>query len=289
MVWEVIRDISFWGIGAFWVSLALLAGLEMLIPQTPGANRELRWPTNFTLGAINMGLTPLIPVSAVVAAQWAAGNDVGLLNALRLADPWWWVIVPTATLLIRSLSGYLAHVALHKIPLLWRIHRVHHFDVAIDVSTGLRSHPAEFVFALAVAVSVSVAFGLDPATLIAYESIDLVFSVFTHANIRLPGWLDASLRPIFATPRWHMVHHSTYQPETDSNFGTVFSFWDRLFGTYRELGEQRADDFEIGLREIRDSRASNLLWQLKSPALQVGVLRSTPSVKRSDGSKITSQ
>jgi sterol desaturase/sphingolipid hydroxylase (fatty acid hydroxylase superfamily) len=291
MIREFIGDISFsaWSIGAFWVSLVILAGLETLIPQGSGTNRELRWPTNFTLGAINMGLTPLIPVSAVVAAQWAEGNGVGLLNTLKLADPWWWVVVPAATLLIRSLSGYLAHVALHKIPLLWRIHRVHHFDMAIDISTGLRSHPAEFVFAFAVAVSVSVAFGLDPATLIAYETIDLVFSLFTHANIRLPGWLDALLRPIFTTPRWHLVHHSSYQPQTDSNYGTVFSFWDRLFGTYGELGEHGADEFEMGLREVRDSRASSLLWQLKSPALQVGGLRSTPSIKSSDGSKITSQ
>ena len=87
---------------------------------------------------------------------------IGLLNMLKLPDPWWWLVAPAATVLIRSFSSYLMHVALHKIPMLWRVHRVHHFDMAIDISTGLRSHPAEFVLALSVAVTASVAFGLDP-------------------------------------------------------------------------------------------------------------------------------
>jgi sterol desaturase/sphingolipid hydroxylase (fatty acid hydroxylase superfamily) len=271
MVWDFVREMSAsaWGIGIFWVSLAILAGLEALIPQGPAANRDVRWPTNFTLGAFNMAALPLIPVSAVFAAQWAADNGIGILNILKLSDLWWWAIVPAATVLIRSLSSYLMHVALHKIPTLWRIHRVHHFDMAIDISTGLRSHPAEFVLALLVAVTVSVAFGLDAGTLIAYEITDLVFSLFSHANVRLPARLDGLLRPVFVTPRWHLVHHSSYQPQTDSNYGTVFSFWDRLFGTYGELDDHDARAFEIGLREVRDRRASNLWWQLKSPVLQV--------------------
>ncbi len=286
MVWDFVREISAsaWGIGIFWASLAVLAGLEALIPQGPAADRDLRWPTNFTLGAFNMAALPLIPVSAVVAAQWAEGNGIGLLNVLKLPDPWWWLVVPAATVLIRSLSSYLMHVALHKIPMLWRVHRVHHFDMAIDISTGLRSHPAEFVLALLVAVTVSVAFGLDPGTLIAYEITDLVFSLFSHANIRLPTWLDALLRPVFVTPRWHLVHHSSYQPQTDSNYGTVFSFWDRMFGTYGEFDERGAGEFEIGLREVRDRRASSLWWQLKSPVLQVESEQSTQPVKRMDES-----
>lgn len=271
MIWDFVRELSpsAWSIVLFWLLLVVLAGLEALIPQWPATYRDIRWPTNFTLGAINLALIPLVPVSAVVAAQWAADNRIGLLNVVNLPGLWWWVVVPPATVVVRSLSGYFSHIALHKVPLLWRIHRVHHFDMAMDISTGLRSHPAEFVFALLVGVTVSVAFGLHPGTLIAYEAIDLLFSLFSHANIRLPPRLGAMLRPIFVTPQWHLVHHSSYQPQTDSNYGTVFSFWDRLFGTYGEMEEHRAGEFETGLREVRDGRTSSLWWQLKSPMLQI--------------------
>jgi sterol desaturase/sphingolipid hydroxylase (fatty acid hydroxylase superfamily) len=277
MVWDFVRDISpsVWGVVAFWLLLVVLAGLEVLIPQWPATYRDIRWPTNLTLGAINLALVPLVPVSAVVAAQWAADNRIGLLNVIDVPGPWWWVVVPLATVLVRSLSGYLMHVVLHKIPLLWRIHRVHHFDTAIDISTGLRSHPAEFVVALLVGVGVAVAFGLHPGTLMAYESIDLMFALFSHANIRLPPRLGAWLQPIFVTPQWHLVHHSSYQPQTDSNYGTVFSFWDRLFGTHGEMEAHRAGEFEMGLGEVRDGRTSSLWWQLKSPMIQVKRQQST--------------
>jgi sterol desaturase/sphingolipid hydroxylase (fatty acid hydroxylase superfamily) len=285
MFWDVIQEmpLSAWGLGFFWASLAVLAGLEALVPQWPAGSRDQRWPTNFTLGAVNMAVVPLIPVSSVVAAQWAETNRVGLLNVLDLPGLWWWLVVPAATVLVRSLLSYVMHIALHKVPLLWRIHRVHHFDVAIDISTGLRAHPAEFVLALVVAVAVVVAFGLHPGTLIAYETIDLMFALFSHANVRLPPRLEAALRPVFVTPRWHLLHHSSYQPQTDSNYGTVFSFWDRLFGTEGHTEDYRASDFEIGLREVRDRRASSLWWQLKSPLLQV---ESQPSATLSaDGSQ----
>ena len=271
MVWDFVREISLstLGIVGFWVLLVILAGLEALIPQWPATYRDLRWPTNFTLGAINLALVPLVPVSAVVAAQWAAEKRFGLLNAIDVSGLWWWLLVPLATVLVRSLSNYFTHVALHKIPLLWRLHRVHHFDTTIDISTGLRAHPVEFIFVLLVGVIVAIAFGLDPATLILYETIDLGFSLFSHANVRLPRRLLAVVQPIFVTPQWHLVHHSAYQPQTDSNYGTVFSFWDRLFGTHHEMVEHGAAGFEIGLNEVRDGRASSLWWQLKSPMLQV--------------------
>ena len=208
---------------------------------------------------------PLVPVSIVWAAQWANLNNVGLLN--QIAHPLW--IGVAVTLVIRSLAGYLVHVLMHKVPLFWRLHRVHHLDTHLDVSTSLRSHPAEPVVNLVITLPVAVIFGMTPWVLIIYELVDAIVNAFSHANLRMPHGLDRRLRWVFVTPNMHCIHHSSYQPETDSNYGQVFAFWDRLFGTYRHAPARGYDELQIGLAEIRDQRASDIWWQLKSPAINI--------------------
>ena len=251
---------------AFWSLLGLLAWLEFSLPafqQSP--QRQRRWPTNLGLGIVNAILVPLLPVSAVWGAQWAHDHGIGLLNAL--ASPWWTAVV--ATFAIRSLAGYLLHVAMHKIPPLWRLHRVHHLDTHLDVSTSLRAHPLEAVTQFFILAPVALLCGLDPWTLAAYEIIESLASLLSHANLRLPSHLDNALRWIFVTPNMHCLHHSSYQPETDSNYSQVFSLWDRLFGTYSVAPRAGYEAMTIGLAEVRDERVSDLWWQIKSPALAI--------------------
>ena len=251
---------------AFWGFLGVLGVLEALIPafrQSPERGR--RWPTNFSLGAVNAMLLPLVPVSVVGGAEWAHAHGVGLLN--QFASPWWTGLL--ATLAVRSLAGYAVHVLMHKAPLLWGVHRVHHLDVHLDVSTSLRSHPAELVISLIVIVPVAIALGPTPWVLIIYEVMDAMVSAFSHANLRIPERCDQALRWVMVTPNMHRVHHSSYQRDTDSNYGTVFTIWDRVFGTYCRVPTFGADGMQIGLAEIRDERTQDLWWQLKSPAIRI--------------------
>ncbi len=151
------------------------------------------------------------------------GNSgFGLLN--WLAAPWW-IAVPV-TLLVRSLANYGFHVISHKVPLLWRLHRVHHCDVHLDISSALRTHPIELIVLLVFTLPVVAIFGLSAVALAAYECVEVIANVVTHANIRLPKTAEryAGWRPV--TPAVHRLHHSSLQVETDSNYGNVFSFCD---------------------------------------------------------------
>jgi len=251
---------------AYWGLLALLAGLEALIPafrQPPQWNK--RWPTNLGLGIVNMMLAPLAPVSAVWGAQWAHSQGFGLLNVA--GAPLWIAVI--ATFAIRSLASYSFHILMHKVPLLWRMHRVHHFDTHLDVSTGLRSHPLEFAALLLTMVPLAILFGLDPWALAAYEIVESIANLLIHANLRLPEPLDRALRWLLVTPNMHCLHHSSHRPETDSNYSQVFSLWDRLFGTYSAAPRAGYDAMQIGLAEIRDERTADLWWQIKSPVLSI--------------------
>jgi sterol desaturase/sphingolipid hydroxylase (fatty acid hydroxylase superfamily) len=273
MTWDLIKHALFpSGDGSptitliYWLVLALFVGLEFFAPQFQASQRGRRWPTNFGLGLINMALIPLVPISALWASVWAQHNGIGLLNLLGSS---WWLLAAIITIAIQSFVSYATHLLFHKTPWLWRLHRVHHFDNVVDVSTGLRNHPVELLPSLLINVSVAVAFGLLPWALIAYGTADVLFALYTHANIRLPTSLDRRLRLVLVTPRIHAVHHSAHKPETDSNYGGVFTIWDRLFGTYCDLRADCPETIQFGLAELQDDRTSDLWWQLKSPVCPV--------------------
>jgi sterol desaturase/sphingolipid hydroxylase (fatty acid hydroxylase superfamily) len=249
---------------AFWSFFALLGVLEALFPAMPhSAERSQRWPTNLGLGLVNMAIVPLAPVTTIAATEWAHTARVGLFNVVEA--PWW--MAALATLSMCSLASYGVHLLMHKVPLLWKVHRVHHLDTHLDVSTTLRSHPLEIAVKILVLVPISIVFGLTPVVVIAYQMIEGLVDAFSHANVELPHQLDRSLRWLLITPNMHSIHHSSYQPETDSNYGQVFSVWDRLFGTYTAEANTSRRHREVGLREIRDQRTASFWWQLKSPLL----------------------
>lgn len=247
---------------AFWGMIVLFGAIEFLFPQFPdNADRARRWPTNFGLGILNGLIVSSAPVLTVGAAQWATSHGVGLLN--WVAAPWW-VVLP-CTLLAKSLGQYVFHLASHKNPLLWRVHRVHHCDVHLDVSSALRNHPLEIIASVIFMIPFVVLGGLSPVVLAVYESIEIFVNMLTHANVRLPDVVERGARSLFVTPGLHRLHHSVVQAETDSNYGNVFSLWDRLFGTYRSETIQPDLTFRFGLDDVSRERAGNLGGQLGLP------------------------
>ena len=243
-------------------ALILFGALEAVCARgATTVDRRRRWPANGALTVLNILVLGSLPVSAIAVAALEAARGWGLMNALPPT--------PVAALLIgiaaRSLISYAIHVAMHRVPVLWRVHRVHHADTALDVSTTVRFHPLEFVISTPLVFAGIVALGSSPAARIVYDLFDAVMAIFTHANIRLPAPVERVLRLVLVTPDMHRVHHSAWQPETDSNYGATLSWWDRVFGTYRMPDEPALEAMTLGLEPWRDRRATSVGWLLALP------------------------
>jgi len=246
----------------FWSIIALLCTLEFLFPQVPAsADRAQRWPINFGLGVLNGVLVSLAPVLSFGSADWAADRGVGLLH--WMAAPWW-VSLPV-TLVLWSLVQYAFHTAMHQHPMLWRVHRVHHCDVHLDASSALRFHPVELIVNGLVVIPVIVTFGLSAGVLATYVSFEIVAGFLIHMNLRIPDTVERNARVLLVTPGLHRIHHSPDRAEADSNYGNVFSTWDRVFGTYREAPQQTCWPPRYGLPEVGQERAGSLKAQLRLP------------------------
>lgn len=236
---------------------------EVFEPKRPGPmRRRERWLTNLLLTALNIVVMSLLPVTFFSVAVWAHEKGIGLFNQFSL---------PLAVLIIGNLLGrgfvsFITHYLMHKVPLFWRLHRVHHFDTELDVSTTVRFHPLEFAAALFIGIPIVIGFGLSLWILLLYEIFDAVVTLFSHANVRLPIAIDRVLRYIIVTPDLHRVHHSSWQPETDSNFSAVFPIWDIVFGTFHTQTRAPQETMELGLEEVRDERTNRLWWLLASPS-----------------------
>jgi sterol desaturase/sphingolipid hydroxylase (fatty acid hydroxylase superfamily) len=249
-------------LGVFAGLFAVLAVWEALAPWRPRAIAlALRWSGNLGLVAVSSLLARLlIPLMPVGAAMLAAERGWGVLNAL--APPPW--IAGLLAFVLLDLAIYWQHRLFHAVPLLWRLHRVHHADLEFDVSTGLRFHPVEILLSLLIKVGVVMALGAPALAVLAFEIVLNATSMFTHVNVALPAPLDRALRRVIVTPAMHRVHHSVVDAEHDSNFGFNFAFWDRLFASYREAPAAGADGLTIGLdiyRAPADSRLDRLLLQ----------------------------
>jgi sterol desaturase/sphingolipid hydroxylase (fatty acid hydroxylase superfamily) len=248
--------------GAFLLLLIVLAAAEAFRPfhRAPCEGRG-RLATNFGLALVNMGVVAALPVSGVAAAAWARHEGFGLLY--RIDAPLAAAIIGTVA--ARSLVAYVLHRLAHWLPLLWRFHRVHHCDTAVDLSTGLRHHPVEALYLSVSAAALTALLALDPQALAAYEAVALAVSLFVHANLRLPERTDRILGLLLWTPALHHVHHSARQVETDSNYGDVLTVWDRLFGTFRRLGHGEVAQLRFGLGDADDHGAADFLVQLAGP------------------------
>jgi sterol desaturase/sphingolipid hydroxylase (fatty acid hydroxylase superfamily) len=248
----------------FLALFVLFAIAEALAPRRAGPpERRRRWPANLLLTALNVTFLSLLPVSFLGVALWARGRAFGLLNQVELPL----ALLVAANLLGRGFISFSTHWLMHKVPIFWRVHRVHHLDTELDVSTTVRFHPLEFVVGLLPGVPLVALLGLAPWLLVLYELLDAAINVFSHSNVRIPARLDRVLRYVVVTPDLHRVHHSSFQPETDSNFGAVFPIWDLLFGTFRTATREPAESMRLGLEEVRDERTRRLRWLLASPLL----------------------
>lgn len=252
------------------VRLAAFAGLltlfvvaEAIWPRRARAlPRAARWATNGLMTVLNtVTLRVLVPVLAVGAAAYAQRVDIGVLNMVDLSP---WAAVLIAVVLLDA-AIYAQHVVFHHVPFLWRIHRVHHIDRDIDVTTALRFHPVEILLSMAIKIALVVALGAPPAAVILFEVVLNGMAMFNHANLKLPLGVDKVLRWLVVTPDMHRVHHSVRVSETNSNFGFNLSLWDRLFGTYRSEPADGHTKMTIGLAEFQDDRPARLGFSLWLP------------------------
>jgi sterol desaturase/sphingolipid hydroxylase (fatty acid hydroxylase superfamily) len=212
--------------------------------------RRKRWVTNLGLTFLNMILVRItVGGAAYAAAVFAAEQGMGVLHWSPL--PAWAAAV--VTLLVLDFVVYLQHVMVHAVPVLWRLHRVHHADLGFDATTGLRFHPIEIFLSLGLKVAVVVLLGAVPWAVVAFEVILNASSVFNHGNVAIPESIDRWLRWAIVTPDMHRIHHSTRVVETNSNFGFSVSWWDRLCGTYRAQPARGQLGMEIGLSDYRTS------------------------------------
>jgi sterol desaturase/sphingolipid hydroxylase (fatty acid hydroxylase superfamily) len=251
---------------AFFGLFFLMALFETAAPRDPAAaERVWRWPSNVALTALNVVVMASMPVGLIAAADFAKAQELGLVNAIDLS---FWAAFAIG-FLGRAFLSWGTHFLNHKVPFLWAIHRVHHVDTRLDVSTTVRFHPLEFVVTTPLALAGVVAIGVPPVALLIYEVMDAGVTVFGHANVRLPWWIDRPLSLFIVTPDVHRVHHSSHRPETDSNYGAVLTIWDRVLGTYRRKGAAALATQETGLSEAQDSRSRNLLWLLILPFIEL--------------------
>lgn len=245
----------------FFVLLFLLATAERWFPRRPGPmHRTVRWPANYLLTAVNVAAMGLLPISFLGAALWAEARGWGLFNVTALPPP----ALVIGTLLVRAFISFFTHYLNHMVPLFWRVHRVHHLDTELDVSTTVRFHPFEFFIGLLPGVPIVMMFGLTPWVLVLYEVLDAVVVIWSHSNVRLPLAVDRILRYLVVTPDLHRIHHSVWKPETNSNFGAVFPIWDLVFGTYRATPRDGHEHMRLGLDEVRGHDAHRPLWLLVS-------------------------
>jgi len=249
-------------IGAFAVVFAAMALWEIAAPRRAlGVGRRPRWASNLGILLVDVvAVRILIPTAAVGAAVFAAGRGWGLLHqaGLRLS------VATLIGFLLLDLVIYAQHVVFHKVPLLWRLHRMHHADLDIDVTTGLRFHPFEILISMLIKIATVLAFGIPAVAVVLFEVVLNATSMFNHSNVSMPARLDRVLRWLVVTPDMHRVHHSVVRRETDSNFGFNVPWWDRLFGTYRPQPEAGHERMTIGLPIFRDPgelRIDRLLTQ----------------------------
>lgn len=241
--------------------LVLLWTAESISPMFTGRGRRTSHAArNLALGVLNAALMSLVFATALlVVSGWAQGHEIGLLRLIDM-PPWLhWALA----LILFDLWQYIWHRLNHAVPLLWRMHAVHHCDPELDVSSGVRFHTGEIALSALCRLVVLPAIGMTIEQLAVYELVVMPIVLFHHSNIRLWPGVDRLLRVVIVTPRMHWVHHSRYQPETDSNFASGLSVWDRLLGTFRLRGDPST--LRLGLHGFDKPRSTTLLGMLKSP------------------------
>jgi sterol desaturase/sphingolipid hydroxylase (fatty acid hydroxylase superfamily) len=247
--------------------LLVMALLELVWPKRRvSVGKTRRWFTNLGIAGIDALMLRLmamlaVPVAAVAAALFAGKHGLGLLNQFAWPD---WIKLVIA-LLVLDVAIWAQHLVSHKLPIFWRLHKVHHADRDIDVTTAVRFHPIEIAFSMLWKIAVVVVLGAPPLAVFLFEIILNACAMFNHANIALPPALDRALRLIIVTPDMHRVHHSVRDDEHDRNYGFNLSVWDRLFRTYLAEPKAGQQGMTIGLTPYQSEAPTWLGWSLALP------------------------
>ncbi|MBF0274994.1 MAG: sterol desaturase family protein [Nitrospinae bacterium] len=250
-------------VSCFITVFLLVASSEAVFPRRPlNFSKYQRWFSNILIVVIDSAAVKIIfPFVATGAAAIAQQKGWGLFNLTHL--PQLFTVIFSVVLL--DFVIYLQHIIVHKIPLLWRLHRMHHSDLDYDVTTGTRFHPIEIILSMAIKILTVFILGVPVIAVILFEVILNASAMFNHGNIKLPAVADKIIRSLFVTPDMHRVHHSVIPEETDSNFGFFISVWDKLFGTYKEHPEKGHTDMTIGLELFRNPEELKLSKILLQP------------------------
>ena len=249
--------------GFFFGILVLMAVWEFLAPRRQlQTSKSMRWFSNLGIVSIDtLSLRLLLPFFAIDVAITAEKVGGGLLNSVSL--PYWLKV--TMGVVVLDLAIYLQHVMFHGLPILWRLHMMHHSDLDFDVTTGVRFHPIEILLSMGIKMIIVSLVGISAAGVLIFEVLLNATSLFNHGNVRLAGNIDGVLRLLVVTPEMHRVHHSVIIRETNSNFGFNLPWWDRLFGTYKDQPVAGHVGMTIGLSQFRDPKRLTLPWLLALP------------------------
>jgi sterol desaturase/sphingolipid hydroxylase (fatty acid hydroxylase superfamily) len=251
-------------LGVFVGVLLVMALWEAIAPRRRDITRIVRWTSNLGIVVVNTVVLRLVfPTAAVGFAAVAETQGWGLFNVI--AAPTW--VAFLVAVVVLDVAIYIQHVMFHAVPVLWRLHRMHHADVGFDVTTGLRFHPVEIVLSMVFKIAVLAALGAPVAAVLVFEIVLNATAMFNHGNVRLPRGLDAVLRLVVVTPDMHRVHHSIVPAETNSNFGFNMPWWDRLFGTFQAQPAAGHDEMTIGIEQFRGAREQWLDKMLVQPVM----------------------
>lgn len=239
--WRSIQQLAGNNSGAIlFAAFFLLYGLEFFIPLVSRRSRHL-W-SNLLLLAVLTVINLLFTSLTFSIGGWIESENIGLLNAIEANTA---VAIVLSILFLDLWSGYLIHVLFHQYEWLWGMHSIHHSDDLVDVTTAFRQHPLESLIRIVFQFTGMILFGIPVWILLIYLTLSTLHAQFEHANIRLPSGLDRWLQLVIVTPNMHKVHHSKYQHETDTNYSNIFSFWDRLFRTYRQHDNYAGIDYGL--------------------------------------------
>ncbi|MCK5256324.1 MAG: sterol desaturase family protein [Deltaproteobacteria bacterium] len=252
---------------SFFFSIFILLALwELLNPRRAlGTSKKMRWFNNLVIVLLDTVIVrllfPLVPMSMALLAQergWGLFNNLGVPYLLEV----------TVAVIVLDFVIYLQHVLFHAVPLLWRFHMVHHADLDLDVTSGVRFHPIEIILSMGIKLAAVGSLGLPALAVFIFEILLNGTSMFNHSNVFIPFKLDRIIRLLIVTPDMHRVHHSVILRETDSNYGFTLSWWDRLLGTYRAQPAKGHQGMTIGLSRFLDEKRQTLLWLLALPFLK---------------------
>ncbi|MFK7936197.1 MAG: sterol desaturase family protein [Saprospiraceae bacterium] len=240
-------------LSAFW----LLEGAFPLAQHTYQKWKHAK--VNLILLTTTIIINVLFGLALAAIFIWAGNNQIGLLYQVQLPL---WLEVLIGIMVLDLVAQYVVHYLLHKVAFMWRFHMVHHSDTAVDVTTGTRHHPGDYLFREVFALIAIVAGGIPFGVYMTYRIITVFMTYWTHSNLNMPMWLDKTISTLFITPNMHKFHHHFERPWTDTNFGNIFSLWDRAFGTFVYDDPKKV---KYGLDVLEDHTSDDIMYQLKVP------------------------